>query len=281
MLFEEKSYWFFIVGYIAVTAVFIWWLEQLEHNYIAGLIALPQRQKMRKTDYAVRAVVSIVLVLLCVFGIRGRTGYNPIKISEAYYCNDAFLNQLGINPAFNLITSVIDDMRKENKELSLMPYNEAIAFTRTTYGIGGKVDSMDVMKRTVVNKPTLAQRPNVVIILMESMSASLMKEFGQQQPLTPTLDSLYQHSLAFTNFYSAGIHTNHGMTATLYRLPGPDVPQPDERHRDAPSEGTAHRAEAVGLRQHVLHDTRGTIRQHEGVFLDQWLQRDLLTGELP
>lgn len=219
MLFEEKSYWFFIVGYIAVTAVFIWWLEQLEHNYIAGLIALPQRQKMRKTDYAVRAVVSIVLVLLCVFGIRGRTGYNPIKISEAYYCNDAFLNQLGINPAFNLITSVIDDMRKENKELSLMPYNEAIAFTRTTYGIGGKVDSMDVMKRTVVNKPTLAQRPNVVIILMESMSASLMKEFGQQQPLTPTLDSLYQHSLAFTNFYSAGIHTNHGMTATLYSFP--------------------------------------------------------------
>ncbi|MBQ7717394.1 MAG: LTA synthase family protein, partial [Prevotella sp.] len=33
------------------------------------------------------------------------------------------------------------------------------------------------------------------------------------------LDSLYNHSLAFTNFYSAGIHTNHGITATLYSFP--------------------------------------------------------------
>ena len=33
-------------------------------------------------------------------GIRGRMGYNPIKVSQAYYCEDSFLNQLGINPAF-------------------------------------------------------------------------------------------------------------------------------------------------------------------------------------
>ena len=52
---------------------------------------------------------------LCLFGIRGRMGYNPIKVSQAYYCDDAFLNQLGINPAFNLLTSVLDDMRKENR----------------------------------------------------------------------------------------------------------------------------------------------------------------------
>ena len=49
-------------------------------------------------------------------------GYNPIKVSQAYYCEDSFLNQLGINPAFNLLTSALDDMRKENKELHLMPY---------------------------------------------------------------------------------------------------------------------------------------------------------------
>lgn len=42
----------------------------------------------------------------------------------------SFLNQLGINPAFNLLTSALDDMRKENKELHLMPYAEAITNTR-------------------------------------------------------------------------------------------------------------------------------------------------------
>ena len=33
-------------------------------------------------------------------------------------------------------------------------------------------------------------RPNVVLIMMESMSSKLMKHFGQSETLTPFLDSL-------------------------------------------------------------------------------------------
>ena len=161
---------------------------------------------------------------LCVFGIRGRTGYNPIKISQAYYCGDAFLNQLGINPAFNLLTSALDDMRKENRELHLMPYPQAIGMARQSLGITGRCDSAHVLRRFVDNSQTAtgsrtAAKRNVVVILMESMSASFMQTFGNQQHLTPTLDSLYNHSMAFTHCYSAGIHTNHGMTAALYSFP--------------------------------------------------------------
>ena len=84
-----------------------------------------------------------------------------------------------------------------------------------------------VLKRAVINplpahtEATTAarHRPNVVVILMESMSANLMGTFGNNSHLTPTLDSLYNHSLAFDHFYSAGIHTTHGMTATLYSFP--------------------------------------------------------------
>ena len=133
----------------------------------------------------------------CLFGIRGRMGYNPIKVSQAYYCEDSFLNQLGINPAFNLLTSALDDMRKENKELHLMPYAEAITNTRQWLGITGKVDSTNILKREVVNDSLMMKKnhPNVVVILMESMSANLLGTFGNQQPLTPTLDSLYHLSL--------------------------------------------------------------------------------------
>ncbi len=56
---------------------------------------------------------------------------------------------------------------------------------------------------------------NVVLIFMESMSANLMEHFGSTKKLTPFLDSLYLESLSFDHFYSAGIHTNHGMYATL------------------------------------------------------------------
>lgn len=220
MVFEEKSYWLYIALYFILTAAFFWFLFRLEHFYAKRLEATPIERKPRAIG--VNLVATIALIALCIFGIRGRRGYNPIKISEAYYCEDSFLNQLGINPAFNLLTSELDDLRPENKELRLMPAPKAVAFTRQWLGITGKADSSNVLKHQIINDSLHKEpqtKPNVVVILMESMSGSLLHEFGQKLPLTPTLDSLYQHSLAFTNFYSAGIHTNHGMTATLYSFP--------------------------------------------------------------
>ena len=221
MLLQESSYWLYIALYFVFTGAFIYALVRLR-RYFEGFFQLP-KDNMHLVLVVSRFLISAVMIGACLFGIRGRMGYNPIKVSQAYYCEDSFLNQLGINPAFNLLTSALDDMRKENKELHLMPYAEAITNTRQWLGITGKVDSTNILKREVVNDSLMMKKnhPNVVVILMESMSANLLGTFGNQQQLTPTLDSLYHHSLAFTHFYSAGIHTNHGMTATLYSFPAP------------------------------------------------------------
>ena len=176
MLLQESSYWLYIALYFVFTGAFIYALVRLR-CYFEGLFLLP-KDNMHLVLVGARFLISLALIGACLFGIRGRMGYNPIKVSQAYYCEDSFLNQLGINPAFNLLTSALDDMRKENKELHLMPYAEAITNTRQWLGITGKVDSTNILKREVVND-----------------------------------------SLAFTHFYSAGIHTNHGMTATLYSFP--------------------------------------------------------------
>lgn len=216
MLVGETSYWMyfalFLVAVVVLIAALIWLKKRADRK----IAAAPKAKGW--AGIPVRLVLSAALIGLCVFGIRGRTGYNPIKISQAYYCDDPFLNQLGIAPSFNLITSTLDGMRKENAELHLLPYDEAIAFVRHDLGLTGVADSVSLLRRQVT-ADTVAAHPNVVIILMESMSASLMQTFGQTERLTPTLDSLYQHSLAFYRFYSAGIHTNHGITATLCSFP--------------------------------------------------------------
>ena len=217
MLFEEKSYWLYILLYFLLAGGFVWTVFKLT-NIFRKRIEKQPADSLNVRCIAGRGIVWVLAVLLCLFGIRGRRGYNPIKVSEAYYCDDSFLNQLGINPSFNLLTSVLDDLRKENRELHLMPYAEAISYARASLGIQGKADSNYVLRRRVVSAIS-PRRHNVVVILMESMSASLLKTFGQSDELTPTLDSLYRCSLAFTNCYSAGIHTNHGLTASLYSFP--------------------------------------------------------------
>jgi phosphoglycerol transferase MdoB-like AlkP superfamily enzyme len=215
MIFGETSYYFPI--FLGITAIVLWGI---------GIHLLSKRtyerclQSAKSISIKERGIILLAgaaLVGLCLFGIRGRMGYNPIKVSQAYYCEDPFLNQLGVNPAFNLLTSTLDDQRKENRELALMDGETAINQVQNLLNRKGIADISPIAR--IVTSDTTTTHPNIVFIFMESMSAKLMQAYGQSQNLTPYLDSLYQESLVFNNIYSAGIHTNHGMYSTLYSFP--------------------------------------------------------------
>ena len=216
MVFGESSYYFPIALGTALIIAFGYIVVRLSHTFYPPQSHLPHY----KSGYKYTAAVffsGAALIGLCLFGIRGRRGYNPIKVSQAYYCNVAFLNQLGINPVFNLLTSALDDHRKENRALQLTPDNEAVALAQQFLHRSG-IDGISPIARRVEADST-RPRKNVVMILMESMSASLMQTFGQEARLTPFLDSLYRRSLSFSRFYSSGIHTNHGLYSSLYSFP--------------------------------------------------------------
>jgi phosphoglycerol transferase MdoB-like AlkP superfamily enzyme len=60
---------------------------------------------------------------------------------------------------------------------------------------------------------------NVVFILVESLSGSFMKEFGNEKNITPFLDSLAQKSIFFDNLYATGTRTVRGMEAVTLCIP--------------------------------------------------------------
>jgi phosphoglycerol transferase MdoB-like AlkP superfamily enzyme len=208
MVVGESSYWAPIAYGLIAIAGFWWFLIRWRIKKYAKL----KRQGLG-TVLAV-LICGAMLAGLCFLGIRGRLGYNPIKVSQAYYCNDAFLNQLGINPAFNLLTSYIDDQRPENRRLALMDDKEAIEAVRKLLEREGVEGISPIAQKVEGDAEAQLRGRNVVIVLMESMSSNLM---GKGQ--TPFLDSLSRQSLYFENMYSAGNHTNHGMYATLYSWP--------------------------------------------------------------
>lgn len=215
MVFGESAYYFPIfLGLVSIVAF----------GWVASLLASHFYRRTEKTaprinllSRAVVLVAGAVCVGLCMFGIRGRMGYNPIKVSQAYYCEDPFLNQLGVNPVFNLLTSTLDDNRKENRTLHLMSEEEALANVQKYLQRQG-IDNLSPIARKV-DREGVPVRKNVVLVFMESMSANLMGAFGSEKNLTPYLDSLYHRSLSFNHFYSSGIHTNHGIYSTLFSFP--------------------------------------------------------------
>lgn len=215
MVFGESSFYFPIFLGILSIILLIVGISYLSTCFYR--LSVKASQPLNVASRCCILVIGAICIGLCLFGIRGRMGYNPIKVSQAYYCEDPLLNQLGVNPVFNLLTSTLDDNRKENRYLHLMPEEEAVANVQKLLDRKG-ISNISPLAREV-NAMEAPSQKNVVLIFMESMSAHLMGSFGSTKGLTPYLDSLYQQSLSFSHFYSAGIHTNHGMYATLYSFP--------------------------------------------------------------
>ncbi|QES87428.1 LTA synthase family protein [Rhizosphaericola mali] len=61
--------------------------------------------------------------------------------------------------------------------------------------------------------------PNVIMITIESFSASFMQHFGNDKAITPFLDSLADRSVLFTNLYATGTRTVRGMEALTLAIP--------------------------------------------------------------
>ena len=127
------------------------------------------------------------------------------------------LNQIGLNPMFNMLITLNDKGRKENQKIDLMDDDLAINNVAGFLNIEMPVftENGNPLIREVIAKE-LPSEKNVVIIFMESMSAKLLSSHGATKNLTPNIDSIINHSLNFENIYSAGIHTNHGLYSTLY-----------------------------------------------------------------
>ncbi len=222
MLLGERSYYLYIFYFAAFAAGFCCLLRRygrrLRRSWAAAgeATARPARPTGR---YRLAATgLTLAAAGLCALGIRGRLGYNPIKVSAAYFCTSPVLNNLGLNPAFCLLTGTLDTLRPENRRLTLMNEDEAVRRVQQYLGRQG-LEGISPLARRVEATAGAAAKRNVVLVLMESMSARLMGRFGNDAGLTPFLDSLYNRSLSFSNFYSSGNHTNHGLYATLYSFP--------------------------------------------------------------
>lgn len=213
MIFEETSYYIYMGVFLLVVIAFGYLVFKLSKR----LLKL-QQENIKGKEYFIYIPTCIILAILCMLGIRGRFGYNPIKTSQAYFCNNSFLNQLGINPSFYFLRDVIESSKTHHSIDNVISEKNAISYTQKFFGLNPADEQKSPIAR-YIKAESPAKDMNVVVILMESMSADLLKVTENGKEITPFLNQLIKKSYYFDHFYSAGTHTNHGILATLYGLP--------------------------------------------------------------
>ncbi|AEV97137.1 sulfatase [Niastella koreensis] len=63
------------------------------------------------------------------------------------------------------------------------------------------------------------QKPNVIMVTIESFSADFMEHFGNTNHITPVLDALADSAILFSNMYATGTRTVRGMEALTLCVP--------------------------------------------------------------
>ena len=105
-----------------------------------------------------------------------------------------------------------------------MPKKEAFSTIKKQYVASGDSfvhPTKNEIYRTVhtVDTTNTVLKPNVIFICIESLSGKYLNSLGGDQNITPTLDSLANESLFFTNLYATGTRTVRGMEAITLSIP--------------------------------------------------------------
>lgn len=212
---QEPRFAAFVPPFIIVTGAFLLLLRHHRRATLGrGAVAVAADR-----NRTLLIVVSVLACAVLVGATRGRlTKKSPIRVGTAYFSNDPFMNQLGLSPVFTFVRSGLDALKPENAELRLMDDELAIAEARRELGVADDSRFASPIARQV--SPQGPPVPaNVVVVLMEAMSAQTMSRYGNDEGLTPHLDRLATEGLTFDRIYSAGIHTYNGIYSTLVSYP--------------------------------------------------------------
>lgn len=190
---------FILLLLICAILVFVFWYLFYK-KWVASRITELKRSP-------VSFIIFLFLCALLIIPIRGGLSISPLHTGTVYFHNNEFANHATVNPVWNLLYTFSEGERYDF-ELQLLPDEEV------------KTILADLNPDTPGGTPILrTDRPNIVIIILESFGSLVIEELGGEPGLTPELSRSIPGGIFFTNFYANGTLTDKGISAVLSGIP--------------------------------------------------------------
>lgn len=148
-------------------------------------------------------------------------GFMTVDVSGTQVTSNRFANELAGNGIYDFFAAFRNNQldyasfyRNEDNAKALQKLRPLLAEKNSSY-IDRAPD--DIRRNIVGGGPE--KHLNVVLITVESLSASYLGSFGNRDGLTPYLDKLAKESLLFTQLYATGTRTVRGLEALSLSLP--------------------------------------------------------------
>lgn len=189
-----RDYWYILLIYLGCLA-FLWW----SYVQIGRWVRPEKRSVPYQVGWRVLALVFIVLAS------RGGMQLMPLQVLDGAKYGGASYLPMVLNTPFTMMTSL---GKSTLEERVYMEPAEADALWPVVHHYHQQ--SKD---------PIATQKPNVVVIILESFSGVYSSRLAGGEGFMPFLDSLMGQSLNMTNAYANGRRSVDGIPAVLASMP--------------------------------------------------------------
>lgn len=192
---------------LSLTFISLWSLKKLKISEVVFKDKAPFLKRL--------AISAVLLALTCSFVFL-------LNNKDAEFSGNRVAGELGKNGIFSLFAAY------KSNELDYETFYRTLP-PRQAYGILKKEllqenqqyvsQDYDAISRLTSSDDSTESRPNIIMITIESLSASFSSHFGNTENLTPRFDSLANKGIFFTNMYATGTRTVRGMEALSLSVP--------------------------------------------------------------
>ncbi|MGD0583579.1 MAG: sulfatase-like hydrolase/transferase [Bacteroidales bacterium] len=155
----------------------------------------------------VTAVLFLIIAGAMIIPIRGGLGVAPLNAGSVYFSSSLFPNHAAINIIWNFGHSAIYSK----------PTHSPYKFFRPENALE---DFRDLLKDNgTATKVLRNQRPNILIIIIESFGSYLTDQSAPDSVVTPRFREYIPQGLYFSNIYAAGSRTDKAVPAIMSGYP--------------------------------------------------------------
>jgi len=143
--------------------------------------------------------------------IRGSLDVAPINAGSVYFSSDMFANHAAVNAVWNFYYSLLK--RKSDNKLNVKWMEDDKAFKLVN-------EKMDFNRQdTTALQLVTVSHPNLIVIVLESFSGTIIEPLGGLPNVTPNMSRLAKEGVFFSNVYATGTRSDKGLVAILSGYP--------------------------------------------------------------
>ncbi|MCX7836037.1 MAG: sulfatase-like hydrolase/transferase [bacterium] len=193
-----------------------WFIPYLFERFLQPLINNLTTAKINWFQYSIGLLIYICIIILF---LRGGFQYKPLRIGHAFRSDNVLAAHLTLNGYYTYITS---KFARKGVQRHWMPMEQAISMTKQL--VQSKNESFlhpkyPLLRKKEYPRHPITPRPNIVLLIIESLSAEYLYSFHGKIQTMPFFDSLSQHSVIFTNCYAVGTRSMEGISAIIGGIP--------------------------------------------------------------